>query len=80
MFGTLKLQFLVWQLFGLLFPKFGQIFFQSSSHPGSIFSLLSVFMIESLQNFKKVKNIVLFDEMSRHQASQCKVEVEIFKA
>jgi hypothetical protein len=23
-----------WQLFGLLFTKFGQLFFQSSGHPG----------------------------------------------
>jgi len=37
-------------------------------------------MIESFKSLKQVKNKVLFDEMSRHQASQCEAEVEIFNA
>ncbi len=34
LFMNVLLQFLLGQLFGLLIPKFGQIFFQSSGHPG----------------------------------------------
>jgi hypothetical protein len=32
---NILLQFMVWQQFGLLFLKFGQIFFQSSGRPGA---------------------------------------------
>jgi len=62
MFGTLKLSFLWthWQLFGLLFPKFGWIYFLSSGHLGHTVSCFNTFQFSPAHKSLETQDLNIF--------------------
>jgi hypothetical protein len=64
-----------WQLFGLLFTKFGRIFFQSSGHPGADYAprLMARHDIQ-LNDTQQLT----FDHLTFNQMTQCHLDQLLF--